>query len=223
MTAAPSSERLRLGGEDVLDIIGEIERSIDRRMPEARLARVETIGDLARETLEELRAAYGDQGRRCLTAMAFHHLRAAMGQPRLRPATPLRAAWSGRWRDLEDRLDLDIEPPITPLQGATAIGGVAAALLALVVGASGEAMGAALLTGLGVLLIAASARLSLTAPPPDVSAGELARALVAANLGRLAAEGGRLEERSVGAAVLRLVARIVGRPVNLLSAETKLC
>lgn len=184
MTGAAS---LRIDGDDLIDVIVEIERSFAIKLP-SDLGHVRTAGDLHREIVATAGPASGDT---CPTSEVFYALRRMLAASGARPETPLASLGLGSPRTLR-RLLAGLTDWSLPVPAVGPVGCVA-----LLLGPTAMALGwwisnPWILVASPVLALTILLRLDPGSWSGSWSTlGTLSRAVAATNHARLAGQGAR--------------------------------
>lgn len=214
-------------GMDGVEILVEVEETFGIALDDGEVARVETVGDLCDLVLSRVPRA---EQERCLTALAFWRLRAALGKfgverSRVRPDTRLAdVVWSGgqrmaerraAWARLSEALGLDL-PPLVRSRTLVAIGltSCLAAFVAAWFTGGSVWLATAGATGLGALF-GVLTRSRRGYPRASIATiGGLARALVVRQAARVAAPAGGFTAPQVEAIVARIIAEHQALPLR---------
>lgn len=219
-------------GMDGVEILVEVEDAFGVALDDRRVADVRTVGDLV--DLVHAVAPRASQ-ERCLSALAFWRLRAALGalgvaRSRVRPRTPLgEVVWStelcasqrrAAWRRLADELGLDL-PPLVRSRALVAV--ITTACLGALVGVllAGSPAWFAAAAAVGLALLLAVATRPLRGTPPVATVGDLARTLVVRQAARIVAPAGGFTRAQVEAIVRRIVAEHQGLPLQRVTLEAR--
>ncbi len=219
---------------DGVEILVEVEETFGIALDDGEVARAETVGDLCDLVLSRVPRA---EQVRCLTALAFWRLRAALvasgvERSRVRPDTRLEdVVWRAgqglaerraTWARLSEALGLDL-PPLVRSRTLVAVGVVAclgAFVAAWFAGGSGW-LATAGATGLGALfgLLTRSRR---GYPRASIAtAGGLARALVVRQAARVAAPAGGFTAPQVEAIVASIIAEHQALPLRRVTRDAR--
>ena len=187
---------LGLAGDlDDVELVQDIERAFDIRLPDEELKRCETVGDLFELVVARL-PNERDSADRCASAMCFYRLRRAVlsitPHLELRPSSSINMLRSISVRALYRAIQHadGLRPPAPYLSGWGGISllvAVAAPLALLWLGAPWWAAGIAVLVAITLY------RLSPIRLPPTLKTfGDLVELVTARSIGTLAAHGARL-------------------------------
>jgi hypothetical protein len=184
-----------IGDLDDVELLQDVERAFDVRLPDGELTRCTTVGDIFELVVSQLPEGFTTADR-CASTMCFYRVRRVIltFDPgiELRPSTPIEALRRFSIRRLYRAFERDagLTPPSACLSGW----GITFLLLALAlpVGLSASAQpwwSAAVAAAIAVCLY----RLSPVRLPPGISTvGDLVDHMAARNLAVLAADGARL-------------------------------
>ncbi len=219
-------------GMDGVEILVEVEDAFGVALDDQRVAAGRPVRGLV--DLVHAVAPRASQ-ERCLGALAFWRLRAALGalgveRARVRPRTALEeVAWPpgldasqrrAAWRRLADELGLDLPPLV---RSRALVAALTTACLGALVGlllAGGPAwLAAAAAAGLALLLVVATRPLRGT--PPVATVGDLSRTLVVREAARIAAPAGGFTRAQIEAILPRIVAEHQGLPLERVTLSAR--
>ncbi|HZV00747.1 MAG TPA: acyl carrier protein [Planctomycetota bacterium] len=226
-------------GLDSVDLLLEVERAFGVTLDERACANVVTVGDLCELVLASVPPAKHE---RCLTALAFWRLRralvAAFGSKRsaVRPDSNLRMlVWPPErraplhareaWSRLERMLGLAL-PPLERSRrlfwACIAVVVLLGAGLSVSLGPSERWLAAGVTVGAACLLGVATRPWKIHAPADVETVGDLARALVLREAGRLAVPAGGFTRAQIETIVPRIVANETGNPIERVTLDTRI-
>jgi len=194
MTGTPL-DAVRVDGDDLADLIPEIEASFAVKLPED-LRHVQTAGELFDEILH-CRTTDG-AGERCDTQMTFYRLRRLLVNVGLDPAAAPQTALKGQGLPSPRRVAAMIERDLGLAAPAKVISGAGCALsLALLAGGAGAGLWQGSVDWLALWPLAVLVVLFDRGGWSGdwATLGSLAEAVAARNVVRLAAQGARNDER----------------------------
>ena len=194
MAGAPL-DAVRVDGDDLADLIPEIEASLAVTLPQD-LRHVHTAGALFDEILR-CRTPDG-AGERCDTQMAFYRVRRLLVKVGLDPAAAPQTALKGQGLPATRRVTAMIERDLGLAAPAKVISGAGCAIaLALLAGGAGAALWQGSADWLALWSLAVLAVLFDRGGWSGdwATLGSLAEAIAARNVARLAAQGARNDER----------------------------
>ncbi len=224
-THGPIVGSLGLAGDgDDTALIMSVERAFDIRLADDEVSRLRTVGELHDLVVSKLPRPMGSV---CLAAHAFYRVRAGLGDGarRIGPRTAIDdlvrpVERRGLWRRLRESDGLDMPPLAVPRWLSTVILALwpLMALLGLLVplfqgGWSNRCVLGAAVGGLLFPLLAfgMTKPLARELPVGTVDVGDLSRAVLALNFGRLARESGSWREDGVW----RALAGVIGSEVSV--------
>lgn len=222
-------------GMDGVEILVEVEDAFGIELDDREVTKIVTVGDLCELVLSIVPRATQE---RCLTALAFWRLRAALGsmgveRARVRSDTPLEeVVWcSGQsaadrrmaWARLAATLRLDL-PPLARSRTLIAVSATTClcAFSAVLLASRSTWQAAAGAIALALLLGITTRSRRGYRPASLATVGDLARALVLRQSAKIAAPTGGFTRPQVEAIVARIIADYQGLPLERVTLGARL-